>query len=198
MVGCEVGGVDVHGRCWGVCAEPESRVGVVRVEAGANAEALLGGLSRCAADYWMSAKKIAYLGVIMYLVRRPLAEAMHLLIIRDFRHRHISSIAVCLHANTRSCPLQYGLQTPIEPGIPGPVFRVADCPQVIVCYSDRAQIIPRQLAQHLATRYPDDREIARGVERKLHGAFLRSAEDGGPVGLCELRRGREGGCGPFV
>lgn len=122
----------------------------------------------------------------MNLVRGPLTEAMHFLVIRDFRYRHITSVAIGLHANTWSRPLKNSLQAPVEPGIAGSVVRVSDRSQVVMSYPDSVQVVMRELAQYLTICDPDDLEIAGGVERKLHGALLGCGEDRGPEWLLEL------------
>lgn len=113
---------------------------------------------------------------------------MYFFTICDFRHRQIPSIAIRLHANTRSRPPQYRLQASVEPRIARPVVSVSNDPQIVMRHSNGTQIVPRELAQHLPVRYPDNREVARAIERELHGTFLRGAEDSGPVGLGELGR----------
>ena len=124
----------------------------------------------------------------MNLIWRPFTKTVHFLVLRDLRHRHVPRIAIRLYANTRPRPLQYRLQAPVEPRIARPVIRVANRPQVVVRHPNGVQIVARELTQHLAVRHPDDLEVARAVERELHGTFLGGAEDGGPVWLCELRR----------
>ena len=122
----------------------------------------------------------------MNLVRGPLTEAVHFLVIRDFRHRHIARIAIGLHANTRSRLLKNSLQALVEPRIAGSVVRVSDRSQVVVSHPDSVQIVMRELTQYLTISDPDDLEIAGGVERKLHGALLGRGEDCGPERLLEL------------
>lgn len=136
----------------------------------------------------LAERKGAYFGVIVNPIRRPLAEAMHFLVMRDFRHRHIASVAIGLHANTRSCPLKNSLQALVEPSVAGSVICVSDRSQVVVSHSDGIQIVTRELTQYLTVSDPDDFEIAGGVERELHGALLGCGEDGGSVGLLELLR----------
>ncbi len=161
-------------------------MGVEDVESLANAKTLIEASLKHDCYHLLSANWLAYLGIVMNVIRRPLAKAMHLFVISDFRNRYISGIAIRLHANTRSGPLQYSLQALVETSITGSIVGIPYRSQIVVSHSDGIQIVLRELTKDLPIGYPDDLEVAGAVERELNGAVLRRGEDGGSVGLFEL------------